>query len=335
MRGLIETLCSGVDLSEEESQDLFGRIINGDVSEVELSAILVALKAKGESPAELAGAARALRNAALPFPAPSAVFADSCGTGGDGASTINISTAVAFVAAAGGLPMAKHGNRSVSSRCGSADVLEILGARIDAPPEVSRQSLDEVGFCFLFAPQYHPGLRHAMPVRRALKVRTLINLLGPLVNPSRPPVQVMGISDPRLIVAAAETLRLLGTTSALVVHGSGLDEMALHGPTCAALLRDGSISQMELVPENFGLTRVPLDALRGGAPEENAALLVDVLRGSAPRPHIEAVAWNTGALFWLAGLSKDLLAGVEKALEILNSEAAYVRLQRFIEASHG
>src|SRR3546814_9574888 len=191
--------------------------------------MLVALRLKGETTDELIGAARALRAFDAPLERPDYPFADTCGTGGDGSGAINVATAVAFVAAAAGLPVAKHGNRSVTSRCGSADVLEQLGAKLDVPAEVSRKALDETGVCFLFAPRYHPGLRHAGPVRRALKVRTIMNVLGPCVNPAEPGVQLLGVADPRLLEPVARTLAALGVERALVVHGAGLDEIALHG----------------------------------------------------------------------------------------------------------
>lgn len=337
---LIDGICAGRDLSAADAEALFRDIVGGAVAEVHLAALLVALKAKGETPAEIAGAARALRAAAAPFAAPDYLYADCCGTGGDGAGTVNLSTAAAFVAAAGGVPVAKHGNRSVSSRCGSADVLEALGARIDAPAEVSRRALDEVGFCFLLAPQYHAGLRHAMPVRRALGVRTIMNLLGPLVNPSAPPLQLMGIYDPALCAPAARTLGLLGCQAALVVHGAGIDEVALHGPTRAALLRGGEVEELTITPEDAGLGPAPLTALRGGGPGENAAWLGRALSGDAPRAHLDAIAVNAGALLWLAGKADGLRAGTQAALAILEAGLGRARLDRFVaitreETVHG
>src|SRR5690606_16769473 len=212
---------------------------------IQFAALLAALKTKGETAGELTGAARALLAASTPFNRPDYLFADTCGTGGDHAGTINVSTAATFVSAAAGLPVAKHGNRSVSSMCGSADMLELLGATLDISPAKSRAALDRTGVCFLFAPLYHPGMKHAGPVRQALKIRTIMNVLGPLLNPARPDVQIMGVSEPRLIRPAAETLRALGTKAALVVHGSGLDEIALHGATQAARLKDGAITSID------------------------------------------------------------------------------------------
>ena len=230
----LETLCRGEDLSRDRVRALFRAVMAGEVSEVQLTALLVGLKAKRETPDEVAGAAEAMRSAALHLDTGGLTVADSCGTGGDGAHTLNLSTATAFVAAAGGMRIAKHGNRSISSKCGSADVLEQLGIRIDAPPEVSRRCLEEAGVCFLFAPQYHAGVRHAMPVRRALGVRTIFNLLGPLANPALPAIQLMGVYDAARCETLATTLGKLGCKRALVVNGDGLDEIALHAETRAA-----------------------------------------------------------------------------------------------------
>ncbi|AUX20610.1 anthranilate phosphoribosyltransferase [Sorangium cellulosum] len=333
MHAVIDALCAGVDLSVEQAEALFRDVVAGALTEVELSALLVALKAKGETPAEIAGAARALRAASAPFERPAYVYADCCGTGGDGQRTVNVSTAVAFVTAEAGLPVAKHGNRSVSSQCGSADVLEALGARLDPPADVSRRALDEAGFCFLFAPQYHAGLRHAMPVRRALKVRTIMNLLGPLVNPSAPSIQVMGIYDPELVSHAARTLGMLGCQAALVVHGGGLDEIALHAPTRAALLRDGVVEELTLEPADAGVTPAPIEALRGSGPAANAAWLRGILEGRGEPAHMDAVAINAGALLWISGRAATLREGTAAALDVLRSGRAGERLTRFVALS--
>ena len=335
MRAVIEALCRGVHLSADEAEAVFRDVVHGAVSEIELAALLVALKAKGETPDEVAGAARALWGAAVAFDRPDYLFADSCGTGGDGQGTINVSTAVAFVSAEAGLPVAKHGNRAVSSRSGSADVLDALGARVELSPEAARRALDDERFCFLFAPQYHAGLRHAMGVRRALGVRTVMNLLGPLVNPARPPVQLMGVYDPGRVASVARTLGLLGCRSALVVHGSGLDEIALHGPTTAARLHDGDVTEIELRPEDAGVAPAPIEALGGGTPAENAASLVAVLQGRGTPAHTRAVAINAGALLWIAGKAESLREGTAAALDVIARGHAHERLVRFVARSRG
>lgn len=335
MKELLEKICARQDLSEAESAGVFARIVRGELSEIEIAALVAALKTKEERPPEIAGAARALREAAAPFPRPPGKAADTCGTGGDGQHTVNISTAVAVLSAELGVPVVKHGNRSVSSRCGSADVLEACGVKIDATAEVAARCLAEVGLCFLMAPQYHAGMRHAMPVRRTLKSRTIFNLLGPLVNPAQPEWQVMGVYDPKYCKPLAETLGLLGCEAALVVHGSGLDELALHGPTTAALWKNGALSTLELTPEDAGLERAPIEALKGGLPQENAAWLRTVLAGKATSAHNAAVAFNAGALLWISDQADDLRAGTQRALEALQGGGSLARLERLAETSHG
>ena len=328
-------LYAGQALNAAEAERLFAELVQGRLGDPSIAAMLVALRLKGETADELTGAARALRAADEPFARPDYLFADCCGTGGDGSGSINVSTAVAFVAAAAGLPVAKHGNRSVTSRCGSADVLERLGAKLDVPAEVSRRALDEIGVCFLFAPRYHPGLRHAGPVRRALKVRTIMNMVGPCVNPAEPPVQLLGVADPALLDPIARTLQALGVEKALVVHGSGLDEVALHGPTAAVRLSGGEIEALTIVPEDAGLERAPVQALQGGGPEENAERLKALLMGYGLQAEADAVALNAGALLMTAGLAPDLSNGVEEAQQVIASGAAYAKLTAFIEATHG
>src|SRR6476660_6074483 len=260
----ITRLLGGGDIVRTSARGLFSQIVEGSLSEPLMAAAFVALRVKGETAEELIGAAEALRAAARPFPSPDYRFADSCGTGGDFSGSINVSTAAGIVAAACGLPVVKHGNRSFTSKCGSADVLEALGARLDLGGLESREILDQTGFCFLLAPLYHPGIAHAGPVRRALKVRTIMNLLGPCLNPARPKVQLLGVADPKLLLPIAETLRALGVERALVVHGSGLDEVALHGFTRAVSLVSGDLDELEITPEQAGLDRMPLHQISGG-----------------------------------------------------------------------
>lgn len=322
-------------LSHEEARAAFRHLVSGAWSGLEISALLGALKARGESPEEIAGAAVALRESAVPFPRPDYPFADTCGTGGDGAGSFNISTAVALVAAEMGIPVAKHGNRSVSSRCGSADVLEAAGVRLDVPPEASRRILDEIGICFLFAPAYHAGVRHATPVRKAFGTRTIFNLLGPLANPSRPPLQLMGVYDPSLCAPLATTLGMLGAEIALVVHGSGLDEVALHDRTRGALWRDGRVTELELTPEEAGLERRPLHELGGGTPASNLEHLIAVLEGAGTPACADAVALNAGTLAWVTGRAPTLARGVTRARDALGGRGAARRLARWVELSHG
>ncbi len=322
-------------LTRDEAFSVFRGIVGGAYTEIEIAAVLGALTTRGETPAEIAGAAQALRESAVPFPVPEYLYADTCGTGGDGTGSLNISTAVAFVAAELGIPIAKHGNRSVSSKCGSADVLEALGARLDPEPEVSRRCLDEAGFCFLMAPQYHPGVRHAMPVRRALATRTIFNLLGPLANPARPPWQLVGVYDAAWVEPVAETLGMLGCRAALVVHGAGHDELVLHAPSTVARWSDGKLERFTILPEEAGVALAPPDSLRGGDPVENARWLKSLLEGQATVAQVDAVALNAGALAWLVGIEPGLAPAVSRARDAIRSGQAAHRLERFVELSHG
>ena len=331
----LNVLLAGGDLTRGEARSLFAALVDGALDEAAIAAMLVALRLKGETAEELIGAASALRAADIDFPRPDYLFADSCGTGGDGSGSINVSTAVALVAAAAGLPVAKHGNRSFSSRCGSADVLEALGAELDLDPKRAREILDETGFCFLFAPNYHPGLRHAGPVRRRLKVRTVMNLLGPCLNPAEPPVQLLGVADPSLLNRIALTLKSLGVQRALVVHGSGLDEVALHGPTEAVRLHDGEIERLTISPEDAGLVRAPIEIARGGDAQENAGRLKLLLQGRAPKPETDLVALNAGALLMTAGVAETIRDATALALDTLRSGAAAKVLADYADATNG
>jgi anthranilate phosphoribosyltransferase len=331
----ITSLLDGRDLDRAATRKLFAQIVDGTLSEPLMAAAFVAFRLKGESAEELIGAAEALRGAARAFPAPATLFADSCGTGGDFSGSINVSTAAGFVAAACGLPVVKHGNRSFTSKCGSADVLEALGARLDLDALESRDILDRTGFCFLLAPQYHPGIAHAGPVRRALKVRTIMNLLGPCLNPARPKVQLLGVADPQMLRPIAETLRALGVERALVVHGSGLDEVALHGFTNAISLAHGELEEIEITPEQAGLERMPVQAIAGGSPQQNAKRLSDILAGIGGRADIAVVALNAGALLMTAGRATNLIEGVGMAMEAMRSRRARQVLDDFVEASRG
>lgn len=326
-------LLTGEDLPAADSQHLFERLVLGKLEPAEIAGMLIALRMKGETAEEMIGAAHALSAAALPFERPDYLYADCCGTGGDGSGLINVSTAAGFVAAAAGLPVAKHGNRSISSRCGSADVLEALGVQIEIAPERARRLLDEIGFGFLYAPEYHPGMRHAALVRRQLSVRTVMNLLGPCINPARPPVQLLGVADPKMLRRIALTLDALGVREALVVHGSGLDEIALHAETRALRLSGGEIEELEITPEDAGLERAPLKAVTGGSAEENGARLRALLEGRGDKAEQDIVALNAGALLMTAGIAATIREGTALALDTLGSGAPGRLLRAYAEAS--
>jgi len=327
-------LWSGEDLSAEQCEHFFHAMAQGAVSEPVLAAFLMAMKFKRPTADEIAGAARALREAATHLPQPESGWADNCGTGGDGSNSFNISTASAVVAATCGVTMAKHGNRSVSSRCGSADVLETLGVAIEATPETARACIDQAGIGFLFAPRYHPGFRHAVPVRKALKTRTLFNILGPLLNPARPDYQLIGVFDPKYCALIAESLAKIGLRRGMVVHGSGTDEIALHGETQAVVMEAGETRPLQINPTAFGLRTAPLEALHSEGPEQSKRILLDLFTGHGPEPHRAVVALNAGAVIWLAGQEETLAAGVGRAMEILGTDRCALTLNKWIEVSN-
>jgi len=323
---ILERLLAREDLSAEETEALFGRLMDGELSPVQKTSLLVALRMKGEAPAEIAGAARAMRRRVVAIPHGQDQAVDTCGTGGDGGGTFNISTAAAFVAAAAGIPIAKHGNRSVSSRCGSADVLAALGVPLEVSPEAAGQALDAVGIAFLFAPNLHPAMREVMPVRKELGVRTVFNVLGPLTNPAGARRQVMGVYHEDLVECIARVQVELGAEHALIVHGQGLDELSTTGPSRVAEVRDGQVRIFSVQPEDFGLSRAKPEDLRGGDPEVNARQMTAVFSGQ-PGPLAEITALNAGAAIYVGGAAPSLAEGVARAQEVLASGAAAAKLE--------
>jgi len=328
-------LLEGEDLRTADSEHLFERLVMGRLEPAEIAGMLIALRMKGETAEEMIGAARGLFAAAQPFERPDYLFADCCGTGGDSSGLINVSTAVAFVAAACGLPIAKHGNRSVSSQCGSADVLEAVGARIEVDPATARTALDQTGFCFLYAPAYHPGMKHAALVRRQLHVRTVMNLLGPCINPARPPVQLLGVADPNMLRRIAEVLDAMGVEEALVLHGSGLDEVALHGETRAIRLSRSEFAELVIEPEDAGIERAPLNMVTGGDVAENAARFRALLNGGGSAAEQNITILNAAAILVTAKRATSLRDGADRARDALLSGRAGVVLDSYIEASRG
>jgi anthranilate phosphoribosyltransferase len=325
-RAALARLTAGESLSREETEELFGRLMDGELSEPLKAALLIALRMKGEVAAEICGAAGAMRRRVVAIPHTRALVVDTCGTGGDGRGTFNISTAAALVAAAAGLPVAKHGNRSVSSRSGSADVLAALGVRIEADAATAARALDELGIAFLFAPLLHPAMREVMPVRRELGVRTIFNLLGPLTNPAGARRQLLGVYAAHLVPLVGEVLCELGTDHALVVHGAdGLDEITTTGATHVAEVRAGEVRSYEIEPEELGLPRASLADLAGGSPEENASRMGRLLAGE-PGPLADIAAANAGAALYVGGLAADLADGVARARAVLASGAAAEKL---------
>jgi anthranilate phosphoribosyltransferase len=330
----LTTLLAGDDLEQPAMEELIGAIMDGGLEAVQTTAILVALRAKGESGVELAAAARAMRARAVPVAAPEGAI-DTCGTGGDGAGTVNISTAAALVAAAGGVAVAKHGNRSVSSRCGSADVLEAVGVRLDLGREALATLLDEVGIAFLFAPRLHPAMAAVMPIRRALGVRTIFNLLGPLTNPAGVDRQVLGVWGPDVQSLVASALAELGAVHALVVHSDdGLDELSVVAPTTVFEVRDGEVAdRWRLEPAELGIRPGDPADLRGGDATTNARRLCGILEGSERSAASEAVALNAAAALLVGGRVGSLAEGLGLARELLASGEAGRALERLARRS--
>ena len=330
----LEGLYRGESLTNIESEQLFGEVLRGEMDPLVLSSLLTALKVKGESPSEIVGAAKALIAAAKPFPRPDYEFCDIVGTGGDGLHTINISTTAAIVGATCGIKVAKHGNRSVSSKTGSSDLLDKLGIKLDMSPETARHCLDEANICFLFAPQYHSGMRFAAPVRQALKTRTIFNVLGPLINPARPTYQLMGVYSELLLEPIAETLRELGLQKGMVVYGSGLDEIAIHGETQVAEIHGEHIRYHTLTPADFGLKYYTLEAIRGGDPDENRKITEKLLAGKGTDVQQAAIAINLSPLLVMGGKADDLKQGAELAIETLRSGDALDKVTQLATLSH-
>lgn len=317
-------------LSREEAAAAMNAVMDGEVSPVKLSAFLIALRARGETSAEIAGFASSMREHCVKIPGPAGAI-DTCGTGGDGAHTLNVSTLAALVAAGAGVPVAKHGNRSVSSSSGSADLLEKLGLKIDCAPETAAKCLAEAGFCFMFAPLYHPSMKHAMPVRRELGLRTVFNILGPLTNPAGVRRQVMGVYSPELVRPICEALGELGAERALVVHSAdGLDEISPAANTRFADWDGGEVTEGEISLDDLGLDPVPLEKLKVASPEESLEAARAVLSGDET-PARSAVILNAGAALMVGGKAADLREGMElacsslaggKAREVLEKAAA-------------
>lgn len=330
MQPILDKLYRAETLNRAESHELFNQIMRGELENSQLAAALISMKIRGETTDEIAGAASALLANAQRFPRPDYPFADIVGTGGDGTNSINISTASSFIAATCGVKVAKHGNRSVSSRSGSSDLLAAFGIRLDMTPEESRKALDDLGVCFLFAPNYHPGFKHAMPVRQQLKTRTVFNVLGPLINPARPPLALIGVYAPELVKPIAQTLNALGYKRAAVVHGGGMDEVAIHAETVVAELNEGVIETYTLTNKDFGLPYYPLESLLGGSPDENRVMLEKLLRGKGDPAHASAVAANVAMLLKLFG-QEDLKANTQQALEVIHSGKAYDRVLALAE----
>ncbi|NER19209.1 MAG: anthranilate phosphoribosyltransferase [Symploca sp. SIO1C2] len=336
MTNLLQQLLDGQSLSSDQASELMQGWLDESIPPALSGAILAAIQAKGVSATELAGMAQVLQSQSLQQQAIAhkKPVIDTCGTGGDGASTFNISTAVAFVAAAAGVQVAKHGNRSASSKVGSADVLEALGVNLSAPPEKVQAALSEVGVTFLFARGWHPAMKAVAPLRQTLKVRTVFNLLGPLVNPLRPTGQIIGVFDPQFVATVAQALSQMGTPKAFVLHGrEKLDEAGLADATDLALLSAGEVHLSTLNPQELGLTPAPTEALRGGDVEENVTILRQVLQGKGTSAQQDAVALNASLALQVGEIVplEDHEAGMKLAREVMASGAPWSKLEELVK----
>lgn len=335
LQAILKQLAAGASLDADEAAAAFGAVMSGEGSPVQMAALLMGLRVKGERAAELAGAARALRAAMTRLDTPdAAALVDTCGTGGGSVGTFNISTAAAILAAGVGVRVAKHGNRSFTSKSGSADVLEALGVAIDVPVPRMREVLDDAGIVFMFAPTMHPAMRHVGPVRRELGIPTVMNLIGPLANPAGVGRQVIGVADPARLDLIGEALHDLGTVHSLVVHGApGMDELSPLGPTAVIEIRGRALTRWTLDPATLGIPLGRVDDLAGGEPAENAAVIERVLLGKGSAGAQAAVALNAGAALYVAGRASTLAEGVTQAHRALQAGAGWDALGRLRSAT--
>ena len=328
----ISALVSGRSLTMEQAEGAMNEIMSGEATPAQFGAFVTALRLKGETVEEIAGMARVMRERAIPV-AVSEPVVDTCGTGGDGSGSFNISTVAAFVVAGAGLKVAKHGNRSMSSSCGSADVMEPLGVRIDLGAEQVQKCLEEVGIGFMFAPNFHPAMKYATVPRREIGIRTVFNILGPLTNPAGAKAQVLGVADGSLTMKMAQVLKLLGCHHALVVHGEdGLDEITLGGRTTVCELKEGLIENYSLTPEDLGFQQAARESLRGGSAQDNADLLRRVLEGEKG-PRRDIVLMNAAAAIMAGGKAETMEEGIKLAKEAIDSGMALAKLEGLIRIS--
>ena len=319
------------NLTENQMAQMITEIFSGDITDAQIGAMMAALATKGETFEELAGAARAMRRKALRIQTSARTVVDTCGTGGDGAQTFNISTTTAFVVAGCGVTVAKHGNRSVSSQCGSADLLEVLGVKIDTAPEIVEEAVQAIGIGFLFAPIYHGAMRYAAQARKEIGLRSIFNMLGPLTNPAAANCQLLGVYAPELTEMFAQALQLLEAKRAFVVHGhDGLDEISVCAPTRISELKDGLIRTYDIVPEQFFGMRADPSDLKGGNPEDNAAITLGILKGEKG-PKRDVVLLNAAAALVAAELADEFQDGIRRAEESIDDGAALAKLELLIQ----
>jgi len=335
----IQKLVNGTNLTSEESRETMKEVMSGNATNAQIAAFLTALRVKGETVEELIAFAQVMREYCHQIhPSITGRLIDTCGTGGDKIKTFNISTAAAFVVAGAGIPIAKHGNRSVTSQSGSADVLEKLGVNLNMEPATVENTIEQVGIGFMFAPAFHPAMKYAVSPRKEIGIRTIFNVLGPLTNPACANAQLLGVYDPKLTVPLAYTLKSLGCEEAMVVHGlDGLDEISTIGKTAISWLKEGEVATLETVPKDFGVEQVEIETVKGATPEENAEILFRILNGqvAADDPKREIVLANSAAGIIVGGEAEDFSYGMASARKSIDSGAAYKKLKALIKASDG
>jgi anthranilate phosphoribosyltransferase len=333
MKATLSKVISGQNLLSQEAEESIKKIMSGQSNDIEIAAFLTALKIKGETPEEIAAFAKVLREFAVKIePKVDGRLVDLCGSGGDASGTFNISTTAMFIVAGAGIPVAKHGNRAMSSKCGSADVLEELGVNINAGIELIKKSIDEIGIGFMFAPQHHAAMKHVIPARKGLGFRTVFNILGPLTNPANAQAHLMGVYDPLLTEKIADVFRILGIENAMVVNGEpGIDELSLAGKTRISELKDGIVNTYYITPEKLGLHRCHLKDLLGGTPDINADILKNILAGVEKDPKRDIALLNAAAGIVVGGKAEDLEEGLIAAEDSLDNGAAAKKLEDLIK----
>ena len=334
MKKVIEKIINNENLSEDEMRKTINTIMKGEPTSCQIGGFLTALRAKGETIEEITGAVKGMRDNMLKLDMEGEFLIDTCGTGGDGGKTFNISTAVAIIAAAAGVKVAKHGNRAASSKCGAADCLEALRINLDQPPAKVVQELKEIGICFMFAQKYHASMKYVGAIRKELGIRTVFNILGPLTNPAHPKRMVLGVYDEYLLEPLAKVMLSLGVESGMVIYGQDcLDELSLSAPTSICEFKNGWFRRYEIKPEDFGFVRCKKADISGGDPKENAQVTLDILNG-AKGPKTDIVLLNAGAAIYVGGKAESIKAGIEKAKELIASGAAMAKLEEFRQLSN-
>jgi anthranilate phosphoribosyltransferase len=333
MKEILSSVVSGKNMSKEEAEKAIKTIMSGQSNDIEIAALLTALKVKGETPEEIAAFAKIMWEYALRItPKVSGNLVDMCGTGGDKSNTFNISTTAMFIVAGAGIPVAKHGNRAMTSKCGSADVLEALGIDLSTDPEKIKRSIETVGIGFMYAPMHHSATKHVMPVRKALGYRTIFNILGPLTNPANAKAQLMGVYDPSLTEKLAQVFGILGLENAMVVHGEpGLDELSTVGKTKISELKEGKVNTYYIRPEDYGLSKATITDLLGGTPQENATILRNIINGSDTGPRRDIAVLNAAAGIVVGGKAESLKEGLILAEKVLDDGFADKKLNDYIK----